>query len=83
VAATRDEAIAIARRSLEGKFESLEKGLDVCIVGDPDHVIDRIAAYRAAGAGHIELKFIAHSLDQVHGMMALVADRAGLPTARS
>jgi alkanesulfonate monooxygenase SsuD/methylene tetrahydromethanopterin reductase-like flavin-dependent oxidoreductase (luciferase family) len=83
VAATRDEAIAIARRSLEGKFESLEKGLEVCIVGDADEVHERIAAYGAAGAAHVELKFIAHSLDQVHAMMGLVAERAGLATART
>lgn len=81
VAETHDEAVAIARRSLEGKFETLEKGLDVCIVGDADELVERVAAYREAGAGHVELKFIAHSLEQVHEMMSRVSERAGLTAA--
>ncbi|MGH2456605.1 MAG: LLM class flavin-dependent oxidoreductase, partial [Candidatus Limnocylindria bacterium] len=74
VAATREEAIAIARRSLEGKFTTLEAGLEVCIVGDVDGFLERCAAYRAAGAEHLELKFIAHDLPQLHEMMAMVAE---------
>jgi alkanesulfonate monooxygenase SsuD/methylene tetrahydromethanopterin reductase-like flavin-dependent oxidoreductase (luciferase family) len=83
VAETRDEAISIARRSLEGKFETLEKGLDVCIVGDIDDLLEGVAAYKRAGAGHVELKFIAHSVPQLHEMVARVAEGAGLavPTA--
>jgi alkanesulfonate monooxygenase SsuD/methylene tetrahydromethanopterin reductase-like flavin-dependent oxidoreductase (luciferase family) len=81
VADTRDEAVAIARRSLEGKFETLEKGLDVCIVGDADDVLEKVAAYGAAGAGHVELKFVAHTLDQVREMMSRVSERAGLTAA--
>lgn len=83
VAETRDEAIAIARRSLEGKFETLEKGLEVCIVGDVDDLVERVTAYRAAGAGHVELKFVAHSVAQLHEMMERVAERARLAAAVS
>jgi alkanesulfonate monooxygenase SsuD/methylene tetrahydromethanopterin reductase-like flavin-dependent oxidoreductase (luciferase family) len=78
VADTRDEAISIARRSLEGKFKSLEAGLEVCIVGSTDDLIERVAAYADAGAGHIELKLIAHSVEQLHEMMERVATGAGL-----
>jgi probable F420-dependent oxidoreductase len=78
IADTRDEAISIARRSLEGKFETLDKGLDVCIVGGPDDLIEQVRGYADAGARHVELKFIAHSVEQLHEMMARVAESAGL-----
>lgn len=78
VAETRDEAISIARRSLEGKFETLEKGMEVCIVGNVDDMLERVAAYRAAGAGHVELKFVAHSVSQLHEMMERTAGAARL-----
>jgi len=83
VADTRDEAVAIARRSVEGKFETLEKGMEVCMVGDVSDLLERFAAYQAAGAGHIELKFIAHSVPQLHEMMARVAEGAGLVATAS
>lgn len=78
IAETRAEAVSIARRSLEGKFETLEKGMDVCIVGDADDMLERIAAYGAAGAGHVELKFVAHSVSQLHEMMERAAEAARL-----
>ncbi|HEX5040916.1 MAG TPA: LLM class flavin-dependent oxidoreductase [Candidatus Limnocylindria bacterium] len=78
VADTRDEAISIARRSLEGKFETLEKGLEVCIVGGPDDFVEQVNAYADAGAQHFELKFIAHSVEQLNEMMARVAEAAEL-----
>jgi alkanesulfonate monooxygenase SsuD/methylene tetrahydromethanopterin reductase-like flavin-dependent oxidoreductase (luciferase family) len=77
VAETKEEARSIARRSLEGKFETLERGERVCIVGDVEEVLRRIREYANAGARHVELKFIAHDPDQLHGMMAVVADAAG------
>ncbi len=80
VADTRDEAVAIARRSLEGKFATVEAGLDVCIVGDTDDLLERVAAYGDAGARHVELKLIAHSVEQLHEMMERVAVGAGLLT---
>lgn len=81
VASTRDEAIAIARRSLVGKFETLERGMEVCIVGDVSDLLERVAAYGGAGAGHVELKFIAHTVPQLHEMMARVAEGVGLAAA--
>lgn len=81
VAETRDEAIAIARRSLEGKFDTLERGMEVCIVGDMADFLERVSAYRAAGAGHVELKFIAHTVPQLHEMMSRVSEGAGLAAA--
>jgi alkanesulfonate monooxygenase SsuD/methylene tetrahydromethanopterin reductase-like flavin-dependent oxidoreductase (luciferase family) len=81
VASTHDQAVEISRRSLEGKFKTLDAGLDVCIVGDPDGFLQRCAAYRAAGAGHLELKFIAHDVGQLHEEMAQLAEAAGLGSA--
>ena len=78
VARTHDEAIAIARTSLEHKFETLERGLEVCIVGDADEVLERIRVYQAAGARHVELKFIAHDPAMVTDMAAQVSEAAGL-----
>jgi alkanesulfonate monooxygenase SsuD/methylene tetrahydromethanopterin reductase-like flavin-dependent oxidoreductase (luciferase family) len=81
VADTTDQAIAIARRSLEGKFKTLDDGLEVCIVGDPETFLGRLAEYRAAGAQHVELKFIAHDVSQLHEEMSVVAQTAGLSSA--
>ena len=81
VAETQEEARSIARRSLEGKFETLERGEQVCIVGDVEQVLRRIREYANAGARHVELKFVAHDPDQLHRMMAVVADAAGLRSA--
>jgi alkanesulfonate monooxygenase SsuD/methylene tetrahydromethanopterin reductase-like flavin-dependent oxidoreductase (luciferase family) len=78
VAETTDEAIAVARRSLEGKFKTLDDGLDVCIVGDRQTFVARLAEYREAGAQHVELKFIAHDVAQLHEEIAMVAEAAGL-----
>lgn len=81
VARTHEEAIAIARVSLEHKFKTLEGGLDACIVGSVTEVIEKIALYREAGARHVELKFICHDMTQLRGMVDLVADGAGLVAA--
>jgi alkanesulfonate monooxygenase SsuD/methylene tetrahydromethanopterin reductase-like flavin-dependent oxidoreductase (luciferase family) len=81
VADSDDEAVATARRSLEGKFKTLEEGLDVCIVGEPQTFLARLAAYRAAGAAHVELKFIAHDVAQLHDEMTAVSEAAGLRAA--
>ena len=78
VAKTHEEAVAIARLSLEHKFKTLERGLDACIVGTADEVVEKIDRYRDAGAGHVELKFICHDVPQLRGMIELVAARAGL-----
>jgi alkanesulfonate monooxygenase SsuD/methylene tetrahydromethanopterin reductase-like flavin-dependent oxidoreductase (luciferase family) len=81
VGATHEEAVEIARRSLEGKFKTLEQGMDVCVVGSADEVVERLAAYADAGAGHLELKFIAHELSAVHDMAARLAEVANLQAA--
>ena len=81
VAETSDAAIDVARQSLEHKFKTLEAGLDVCIVGDPDAFLARLAAYREAGAQHVELKFIAHDVAQLRDEVAMVAEAAGLEAA--
>lgn len=83
VARTHEDALAIARRSLEGKFESLDRGLEVCIVGDPGEVLEKIDAYGVAGARHVELKFIAHDPEQLLGMMTQTAEAAGLAPRRA
>ncbi len=79
VAASHEEAVAIARRSLEGKFETLDRGLEVCIVGDTGEFLERVAAYSNAGAHHLELKFIAHDRSMLNEMIGRVAEAAALP----
>lgn len=76
VAASREEAVAIARASLESKFKTLERGLAVCIVGSVDDVMEKLEAYRAAGAAHAELKFIGHDVPQLARMIERLAARA-------
>lgn len=78
VADTREEAVAIARASLVDKFKTLERGMAACIVGSIDDVVEKIEAYRAAGAAHAELKFIGHDVPQIAGMIERVATRAAL-----
>ncbi len=73
VAATRREAIEIARRSLEDKFTSLDRGLAVSLVGTAEEIRDRIAAYVDAGVGFIELKFICFEPASMLGMMERMA----------
>jgi alkanesulfonate monooxygenase SsuD/methylene tetrahydromethanopterin reductase-like flavin-dependent oxidoreductase (luciferase family) len=78
VGRTHEEAVDIARVSIEHKFESLERGLDVCIVGSPDEALERFAAYADAGAHHLELKFIAHDPGMLAEQVERVAEAAGL-----
>jgi alkanesulfonate monooxygenase SsuD/methylene tetrahydromethanopterin reductase-like flavin-dependent oxidoreductase (luciferase family) len=79
VARTHEEAVAIARVSLIDKFKTLERGLEVCIVGDVGEVLEKIDRYRAAGAKHAELKFICHDPTQMAAMMELVSTGAKVP----
>jgi alkanesulfonate monooxygenase SsuD/methylene tetrahydromethanopterin reductase-like flavin-dependent oxidoreductase (luciferase family) len=81
VGRTHEEAVGIARRSLEDKFETLERGLEVCIVGDADEALERFHAYATAGAKHLELKFLAHDPSMLTEQIARVAEAAGLPPA--
>ena len=83
IGATHEAAVDIARRSLEEKFKTLEHGLDMCVVGSVDEVAERLAAYADAGARHLELKFVAHELSQVHEMAAQLAEVLDLARAVS
>ena len=76
VARTHEEAVAIAKVSLIDKFKTVEKGMDACIVGDIDEVLEKIDRYRAAGAKHAELKFICHDTAMMSSMMERVAKSA-------
>ena len=78
VAGTHDEAVAIANTSVTEKFDTLEHGLEVCIVGSVDEVVEKLDAYGRAGARHIELKFIAHTLDDVQAMASQLAEALAL-----
>ena len=74
VAETRDRAVDVARRSLEQPpFKTLERGLEVAIVGSPSDVARRIGQYRDAGANHVELKLLAHDLEAVHTQLDLLS----------
>lgn len=73
VAPSRREAIEIARRSLEGKFTSLDRGLAVSLVGTAEEIRDRIAAYVDVGVGFIELKFICFEPKSMLSMMERMA----------
>ena len=79
VAETREEAVAIARASVAAKFKTLERGLEACIVGGPDEVVERLARYRDAGARHAELKFICHDVGQLREMIERLAEHALAP----
>ncbi len=76
VGKTHEEALGIARRSLVDKFKTVERGLDVCIVGTADEVLEKIDRYAAAGAGHVEMKFICHDTAQLRWMIEAVAAKA-------
>jgi alkanesulfonate monooxygenase SsuD/methylene tetrahydromethanopterin reductase-like flavin-dependent oxidoreductase (luciferase family) len=77
VARTHEEALRIARASLVDKFKTLERGLEVCIVGSVDEVMARIDQYHEAGAGTLELKFICHDVGQLREMIEMVAAARG------
>ena len=79
VGRTYEEAVGIARASLEHKFKTLERGLDACMVGDVDTVLEKLARYRDAGAHHAELKFICHDTGQLGEMIEGIAQRAFAP----
>lgn len=74
VAETRERAVEVSRRSLEQPpFKTIERGLEVALVGSPGDVVSRIKGYRDAGASHVELKLIAHDLASVHAQIDLLS----------
>jgi alkanesulfonate monooxygenase SsuD/methylene tetrahydromethanopterin reductase-like flavin-dependent oxidoreductase (luciferase family) len=62
VAETHQEAEDIAARTLTEKFGSLERGVEVSLVGTADEVADRILEFRDAGVRHFGLKFVCHDV---------------------
>ena len=73
VADTREKAIAIAERSLIGKFETLERGLDVSLVGTPEQISEQMNEFVAVGVSYFELKFISHTFEQMLEMMKRIS----------
>lgn len=76
VGRTHDEAVAIARRTLEKKFGSLERGLAVSLVGTAQEVTEQILRFKEAGVRHMGLKFVCHDLDELRGMIENLASEA-------
>lgn len=68
------EAERSARASMLHSFKDLARGLDVCLIGSPQDIGERIAKYRAAGAQHFEFKFYCRSLAHMTEQMGLLAD---------
>jgi probable F420-dependent oxidoreductase len=81
VASTHEEALGIARASLIDKFKTLERGLEVCMVGTPEEVMEKIYQYHDAGARDVELKFVCHDTEQLREMLHMVAETAGFGSA--
>ncbi len=59
-----EEAYKVAARSLEHIFGSLERGLRAAVVGNPEEAIKKFRAFVEAGAQHIALKILAHTMEQ-------------------
>jgi len=75
VATSRDAAIDVVRKSILRRYPSLERGLEACAVGTPDDIVARLREFADAGVRSFELKFIAHTPEQMEDMMALLAER--------
>jgi len=75
VAASRDEAIEVVRKSILWRYPSLERGLAACAVGTPDDIAARLSQFADAGVRSFELKFICRTPDQMEEMMMMVAKR--------
>lgn len=73
VGPTMEEAIQSATNSLQSKFESIERGLDVCMIGTAIDVVDKMSQYRERGVTEFEVKLIAHDLEQAEWMMSEIS----------
>ena len=78
VAPTHEEAVAISRRSLTRRAEDQ---VDANLVGTPDAVCEKLERYREAGASHVELRLICHTVDQLEEMAERIATTALLAGA--
>jgi probable F420-dependent oxidoreductase len=75
IAPTDEEAARIAEASLRHQWGDVAQGQARSLVGSPDSVRSRVAAYVAAGVTHFELKFICHHLSMMEEMMEQYARR--------
>jgi alkanesulfonate monooxygenase SsuD/methylene tetrahydromethanopterin reductase-like flavin-dependent oxidoreductase (luciferase family) len=62
LAASHEEAVAIAARSLEHRFSTVENGIERNLIGGADAVLEQIEAFRQAGVTHFELRMLGHTL---------------------
>jgi alkanesulfonate monooxygenase SsuD/methylene tetrahydromethanopterin reductase-like flavin-dependent oxidoreductase (luciferase family) len=68
-----DDARAIAARSLEHRFGTVDAGLERNLIGDPGEVLGRIEAFRQAGVTHFELRILGHTIEAHIDMLELFA----------
>lgn len=79
---SHDQAVKTAAASLEFMYGSVEKGVDVCLIGSAEEVFGKIERYAAAGVDHVELKFICRSRAHLIEMLErLAAVRPGATPA--
>jgi probable F420-dependent oxidoreductase len=74
LAPTDAAAQAIARRTLEHQWGDLASGAARSLVGSPATIAGRMQEYAAAGVTHFEVKFLAHDLDMMRGMIRAYAE---------
>jgi hypothetical protein len=60
---------------------SVEQLAEVSLIGSPEEIRRRVAAYRDAGVSHFEIKFIYPSLER-HSQMLQMFSREVLPAFR-
>lgn len=83
VGRTREAAIEASTRSILRRFPTLERGLSACAVGTADDVVEQLQRFASAGASYFELKFISRTTDEMHEMMAILAERTRAAVAAS
>lgn len=74
IARTREEALAIAEKSLTERFGSVERGLVHCAVGSSADVGDHLRRLMDAGARYFELRFVCHDITSCLGMIERFAN---------
>jgi alkanesulfonate monooxygenase SsuD/methylene tetrahydromethanopterin reductase-like flavin-dependent oxidoreductase (luciferase family) len=72
IADTEKEAREISKLSMEHVFPG-DKYETAFLIGSPREVTEKLKNYEEVGLTHFELKFIAHSVDQILDMMELFA----------
>lgn len=78
VAESTDAAMKAAQKTLDAlNVELMPSGMasaDTRLIGSPEQLVDRIAAYSQAGVDHFEMKFIYHDLEHLHHQLMLFRD---------